>query len=1061
MTIELALLSTVTCRGQEITGPRLRGLLALLATDPRTGCGITRLVDELWPDEQPANPTKALQVLVSRLRSQCGADLIVSTPTGYRLGLGEEQVDSSAIVMYATVSAKQARAGDHAAALASAEQGLALWDGKTDGDPHVGDPVSELRAERLSTHRTLVRARALALSRLGRHAEAMESLTALVEEHPRDEEIRLELLRSEAATAGPSEALAGYEDYRRSLRDDLGTDPGPALQALQQELLRGESPDVRQGIPHEPNRLLGRADDIAAVANLVRTSRVTSIVGPGGLGKTRLANVVAREAPQRVVHLVALAGVTRDADVAREVASAIGSGDAWHGYRFGSRDAVPAVIDALGSDDALLVLDNCEQVVDGVAELVQALVSMTGNVRVLTTSRTPLGLSSESVYLLPELDLSTSVDLFEQRARAARPDADLPRPAVQELCRHLDGLPLAVELAAARVRVLSVPEIARRLSDRFALLRGGGRDTPERHQTLRAVVDWSWNLLEPDGRAAMRALSLFAGGFTAEAAQYLLGERDALTVLEQLVDQSLLKATDTDTGLRFRMLETVREFSGTQLEAAGEVEQAVDGLLAWARDFGRAHHDALLRPDPAAPITRIRAEQDNLTQAFRLAVDRGDGASTASTAAALNALVVAEGNYVRMGALYDECARLLSHYRPEPEFVEPTRTLLTFITTFTLLLLGPRATRAHVALRRLPPPKPGTLPAAARVLLDLPADDTEAFERLCDSDEPLVATGAAAVVSYLWEGRGDLDRALLLAQRMLQALRGLQIPWLEGMAHTRISELALQTDSDVDIRYHLTMSLPLLEKIGARADAEGVKWWLVLANIQLGAFDEAERWMQQAFHTPIDDPDCPIPEDVFGTLDYDLAVRAQLMLARGEIESGLRMWRRVVDRLGRGGTQGSYIQTIGVDPWALEATAVAVVAHGQHGRLELIEPVLAELPGRLTEILADPVSNPPPHLMQGPLWGSLLLALAMVALDRGSRTADPAATVAGVQMIALAERLRFLRYFRPTMDPTRIRQIALDADEPAYEEAVSSYAGLDRDGLRLAALEVLRAMRQS
>src|SRR4029077_838968 len=175
-----------------------------------------------------------------------------------------------------------------------------------------------------------------------------------------------------------------------------------------------------------------------------------------------------------------------------------------------------------------------------------------------------LGLSSESVYLLPELDLLTTAELFEQRARAARPAADLPAQTVRELCDRLDGLPLAAELAAARVRVMSGAEIARRLDDMSAIQRGGGRDAPERHRTLRAVIDWSWNLLDPAGQAAMRALSVFPGGFTAGAARHLLGAgalrgADVLLVLEQLADQSLLKVTDTASGARYRMLETVRE----------------------------------------------------------------------------------------------------------------------------------------------------------------------------------------------------------------------------------------------------------------------------------------------------------------------------------------------------------------------------------------------------------------------------------------------------------------------------------------------------------------------
>ena len=270
------------------------------------------------------------------------------------------------------------------------------------------------------------------------------------------------------------------------------------------------------------------------------------------------------------------------------------------------------VLGVLGSGPALLVLDNCEQVVRGAADLVQALVSSSKDLRVLATSRAPLGLTSEAVYALPELGLDTSVELFTQRARAARPGVELPPDAVAELCRHLDGLPLAVELAAARVRVLSVPEIARRLGDRFALLRGGARDAPERHRTLHAVVEWSWNLLTEDARAALRTLSVFPGGFSGEAAEQVLGE-DALLLLEQLADQSLLTVADTPAGVRFRMLETVREFSAARRTEAGEDEEAVGRFLAWARDFGVAHHDWLLRLGNRGTVwERIRAEQDNL-----------------------------------------------------------------------------------------------------------------------------------------------------------------------------------------------------------------------------------------------------------------------------------------------------------------------------------------------------------------------------------------------------------------------------------------------------------------
>jgi predicted ATPase/DNA-binding SARP family transcriptional activator len=1055
VTVELTLLSRVAYRGQEITGPRLRGLLALLAGDLRRGCGTARLVEGLWPDERPEHPAKALQVVVSRARAQLGADRIASTPTGYRLTLTEDQVDAAAVLLSAAASGQRARAGDHAAALASAEAGLALWEGPPAGEAGLDDPLAALRAERASTYRSLARARALALARLGRHAEAIEPLADLVRERPRDEETLAELLRCEAATVGPSAALARFEAYRRSLRDELGTDPGPALQATQQQLLQGTAPVVRHGVPYEPNPLLGRDDDIAAVADLLRGARVVSIVGPGGLGKTRLAQAVSRRAEQRTVHFVALAGVAADDDVADEVASVVGAGESRRTP--GGQPAVPTdllggIAATLGPGPALLVLDNCEHVLGGAAKLVGALVSMTQDLRVLTTSRSPLGLSSESVYLLPQLSLPTSVELFSQRARAARSGAELPAEAVEEVCRHLDGLPLAVELAAARVRVMAVAEIARRLEDRFGLLRGGPRDAPERHQTLQAVVDWSWNLLHPAGQAALRALSVFPAGFTADAARRVLGDGDAADVpgvLEELVDQSLLQVADTPTGARFRMLETVREFSTAHREAAGETDRVVDGFLAWARDFGIAHHDAPFGADPYAPMERIRAEQDNLVQAVRYGLARADAGTVAAACAVLGGLWNIDSKYARLMALTSETDRLLSHFRPGPELVEVTRATLALWTTYIFLLQGPRPARSLVALRRLPPAPPDTLLRAIAIVLDAAAEDRSALYELCDSDEPLVAGAANGVVGYYWENEGDLERALEAASRTLEAFEQTKFPYLEAVGHSRISELCLQMERGDEARRHLTAVLPVLERFGAWSDLVGIRWWLVLANLQLGAVDEAEHWLEQ---TP------PRANEPVGTLTYGLGIRAEILLARGEVEAGLRLWRRAADLLVCAeGPIFELPEEPSQEAWILEATAVTVVAHAQHGRLDLVEELAGTLPDRLSAMLANPVENPPPYLMELPISGALLLALAMVDLDRGARTGDHRATGSGARMIALAERLRFPRNFQPTMAAARARRAATDADRPAYDEAVSSYAGLGHEDLRAAALDALRA----
>lgn len=1061
MTLELRLLADVLYRGTPITSPGLRSLLALLASDLRTGSSTARLVDELWPDKQPENPTKALQILVSRARSQLGSGLIATTPAGYRLTLREDQVDTSAVVLHASASAQHSRAGGHEAALEQAQAGLALWDGAPSEDDPSDDPLSHLRAERASTYRSLQRSRALALSRLGRYAEAVEPLTELAAQRPRDEELLFELLRCEAATAGPSAALARYESYRSTLRDELAADPGAPLQDLHLELLRGAEPPIRRGVTHEPNPLLGRDNDMEAVERLLRASRVTSIVGPGGIGKTRLAHAVLRRSEHRAAFFVGLAGVTVDGDMTREVASALGVGEPRSGPAGRAAvpaDALAAIVDAVGAGPTLLVLDNCEHVLGGVAGLVQALISMAKDLRVLTTSRTPLGLSSESVYPLPELDLSTTVELFEQRARAARPGVETPADVVTELCRHLDGLPLAVELAAARVRAMSVTEIARRLDDRFALLRGGPRDAPQRHQTLYAVVGWSWNLLEPAGRAAMRAMSVFPGGFTAEAAEVMLDDSDAILVLEQLVDQSLLRVTDTAAGTRFRMLETVREFSAAQREVAEENDDVYARFATWAQEFAKAHHDAPFGDDPYAPMRRMRAEQDNLIQALRQALARSDAATVAAATAVLGALWGIESRIERLGAMVGETSWMLSHYRPEPELVEVTRTALTASTAYTFMTEGPRAVRSLVALRRLPAVPPDTAVRALATVLAAAADD---LLEASDSDQPLLAAMAGSVVSYGWENEGELDKALAVAKRTLTALDDRDAPWIQAQLHARIAELYLRAEQGAEALSHLHAALSVLERLEIRSDIVGTRWWIVLANLQLGDLDEAEYWLN---HT------APDPTyETLGTAEYGLGVRAEILLARGEIEAGLRLWRRTVDQLHCAVDQlraaedpmASIDRSMFLHPLLREIQAVAVVAHAHHGKLGLVKETVAELAEHLPDELGRAAGPPQPLLAQSPIYGAVLLALGMVQLDRGVASGDESATTSGVRMIALAERLGYVRNFQPTMSSARARDAAQCANRPAYEDAVSSYAGLDHDGLRAAAIATLRSRPSS
>ncbi|MDT7801581.1 MAG: hypothetical protein QOI78_5014 [Actinomycetota bacterium] len=1004
VTVELALLSGVSFRGRELTGSRPGALLALLAGSLRAGCGADRLVAELWPGERPEHPAKALQVLVSRTRARLGPDVIVNTPTGYRLALREEQVDTSAVLLHAAASERAARDGDHAGALGHAEAGLALYDGPA--DTAADDPLSTLRAARATTYRSLARSRALALARLGRYAEAAGPLAEVRQGRPSDEEVLLELLRCEATTAGPAAALKHYEDYRRALRDELGSDPGPALRALHRELLLGDAPAQRHGVRHEPNPLLGRDRDIAAVTALLRTSRVVSIAGPGGLGKTRLAHAVGRQADQRVVHFIELAGLTADGDVAAAVAAEFGvSGGA----------ALPDVVEALGPHPVLLILDNCEHVVRGAADLAHGLVSLSGELRVLTTSRAPLGLSSEAVYPLPELDLATAAELFAQRARAARPGADLPPEAVRTLCERLDGLPLAVELAAARIRTLSVTEIGERLADRFTVLRGAARDAPGRHRTLHAVIDWSWHLLDGAGQAAMRALSVFPGGFTAGAARHLLGDDG---VLEQLVDQSLLKPADDGAGTRFRMLETVREFSGARRdEIDGETGRVIGSFLSWARDFGMTHHDSVVGPDLVQAVGRIRVEEDNLALALHHGLEREDGPAVAAIAAVLGSLWVTESNFTRLTALAEDTAWLLSHHRPAPDLLEATRTAAVLGALISLLMRTASVRRTLVTLRRLPSAPPDDPVRAIQAALCAPDDG--ALQRLCDSDRPILAGMACYIASYARESVNDLEGALRAARRMLARLEHDGTPLPVALAHARVGELCLQVDPGDEALRHIDVAVSLLEQLGARSTSTRARWAKVLANLQRGAFDEAEQGLQ-----PGTEDDEPI-----GLPMFDVCSRAEILLSRGDVEGGLRLWRQAADHLRA---------TPGAGLWKWEVQAVAVVTHARHDRVDLVADVVAGLPGPLsTMVTSAPV-------VEFPACGSLLVALAVSDLGRGD-------TARGARLVALAERFGLQRSFQPAMSITRLREVAERADPAAYAEAASAYANLDHDGLRAVA----------
>jgi hypothetical protein len=427
---------------------------------------------------------------------------------------------------------------------------------------------------------------------------------------------------------------------------------------------------------------------------------------------------------------------------------------------------------------------------------------------------------------------------------------------------------------------------------------------------------------------------------------------------------------------------------------------------------------------------------------------------------------MAEGNFGRSIALAGDTSGILSRFRPEPALVEATRTSLVIGAVTGLLLQGPSPTRFLVGLRRLPPAPPDTFARAAQAVLNAlggpPEADLAALQALGQSDQPLLAGMASTVASYALEGSGDLDGALAAARRALAAFERSGGAWLRIAAHSRIGEMCLQLDdpgSGDEALHHLSAALSMAEVFGARSSANRLREAMVLANLQRGAFDEAERELKLTTPRATDEP--------WDMSMFDTAVHAEVALGRGDIDGGLLLWRTAAAAL-RGpqppGPAGDLPGLSRLEPWALNLQAMAVMAHAQHGRLDLVAEITGALPATLSALIAEsgPSASDSP-LASSPgfsAYGALLLALAMTDIDRAQRTGNERAASSGARMVALAERFGVQRSFGPTSAAARARGAAQDADGPAYDDAVSSYAGLDPDALRGAVRTALRERAQ-
>jgi predicted ATPase/DNA-binding SARP family transcriptional activator/tetratricopeptide (TPR) repeat protein len=902
-----------SARPLEVSGPRLRALLIRLAVDVGRTVPAERLIDDLWGDAPPASAANALQALVSRLRGVGLHEALESGPGGYRLALDPGQVD--AVAFERLVTGARA-AGDPAARAETLRRALAMWRGSALADVSTASfaatPIARLEGLRVEAVEERVEAD-IALGRAARLVPELEELTAL---HPLRERLRGQLMRSLYAAGRQADALTVYEDARRTLAESLGVDPSPALAEVHLSILRGEAESPgsvpRTNLPAQLTSFVGREAEIARVGELLGSARLVTLTGPGGTGKTRLASEAASrmaDAAPDGVWFVPLAPVRGALDVPQAVLVAIGIPETVRILE--ARELVhplDRLTDALSDKRLILVMDNCEHLIDAVATLADRLLTAAPGVRVLATSREPLGITGESLCPVPALALPPeetdaesaraydSVRLFVDRAAAVRPgfvlDADTVAPVVR-ICRALDGTPLAIELAAARLRALTPGQVADRLDDRFRLLNVGSRTALPRHQTLRAVVDWSWELLDEEERRVLRRLSVFNGGATLESAEKVL-DADVIDVIASLVDKSLVMATG-DTEVRYRLLETVRAYATERLAEAGEDKRLRDAHAAYFLDLAVRAEPELRGHDQLIWIERLTAERHNCNTALRHAIDTRD----------VDTAVRLVGNLAWFWILRDYEAEAgqwaVAVWEIADEGAPPGAEDEYAICGFTAALVkemfresGPDPDALLVAIQgahslvRESSPHPAL--ALTRPLVKIFTGDIDGARReldiMADHPHPWARAAQRIFLAYLTMSLGDVDRAAIGAAEGYEAFRELGDRWgmvsalagmvevdlvrgrpldairaseeaqryaVEGVSPDQAAALMIQHGRAVAMTGDFATARALLERgrktaerIAERGDAAGGSVWLSEIARREGELDEARAQLDRA-----------------------------------------------------------------------------------------------------------------------------------------------------------------------------------------------------------------------
>jgi predicted ATPase/DNA-binding SARP family transcriptional activator len=809
-----------------IAGAGERELLALLALSAGRVVAVSALVDALWDEDLPANPDNALQVRVSKLRRALGVlglppEVVTTRRPGYVLDVHPRDVDALRLPAQ-VATARSLVDEDPGRAAELYRDALSSWRGAPLAE--FAARWAEPEAARLTELNLAAREELIDLElAAGKHEELIADLEALTAQHPLRERLYARLMLAQYRAGRQADALAAYQRARDVLDAQLGLTPSAELRSLQQAILQ-QRPDLQapervrplrpvRPVPpaatrHLPLRLtsfLGREQDLHRVHGLLEGHRLVTVLGPGGVGKTSLALEVARAAASRFadgIGITRLAGVADPHHVAQAVLTAVDVRDA------PTAAAEDQLLGHLRDRAALLVLDNCEHLADACAVLAERLLESCPHVRVLATSREPLAARGEvqcAIDPLPvpapdagtaDLASSTAVQLFVDRAQSVLPDFRLGPDnsgAVAEICRHLDGIPLAIELAAARVSALPVSHLADRMEDRFALLTTGPRTAEARQRTLRATVDWSYDLLTDPERVLLRRLSVFRGAWTLEAARAVASDDLAMTAVDdtltRLVDRSLV-VVDRDAGPRYHLLETIREYARQRLVESGEADRIARAHVRHVTTLTECAERELRADGQSRWLPRLAQERDDIEAALTWCTSHADTDPDAGLR-----LVGALGWYWYFASRPDGGEKVAAMLDAAPTGSPQARALalqaLAVAARPGACIVHPAAecaaaaTESRALFEKLGDPHRAALSTVLLAVESIGSDDTrhaftvltEADREFIRADDPWSSALARFVEMELHAVGGGMTEAVAAGNRALAVFRALGDQW--------------------------------------------------------------------------------------------------------------------------------------------------------------------------------------------------------------------------------------------------------------------------------------------